>query len=420
MESKTVEESVRGLLYPAYHKLYSALSSLDKFEKGSDFFDNISHLDNFFSEYRNVTFMLQKSLAHTEYLKVYEQNKQKYLINNICKWFLDKRNEVLKERPFELQKKIRVVIYTAKGHLSLPEWVFTIDNDIEYTTLIDTMRQSLIELKLVEVMFSAEFSFFEKGQDEDLYSNFIAGIEYMKLFMRAMKESIGESCKLSDQLQLKIDTMTFSRIPRNMLLIDDYVFYTKSNEFEKASRAEFHFPGQEQKVPIANLEELFPGSKDVFYNFVMMHLVIFQQQKLLMPTCLILYNDGKMQFNSFESSIKTTTYRKLYEISSLIETMGIQEVFYVGEMYQYHNTKQILSMESRERVKYVNSESLVFFSANQELTTRSYTFDTARIDDMRYIISILIEEKETIKNLAFMNSVIDEFIRLDSLKKNNG
>lgn len=103
--STELQENGRGLLYPAYHKLYSALSSLEKFEKGTNFFDNIAYLDNFLSEYRNVTFMLQKSLAHTEYLSAYEENRNKYLLNDVCKWFTEKRNEVLKQQPFDLEKK---------------------------------------------------------------------------------------------------------------------------------------------------------------------------------------------------------------------------------------------------------------------------------------------------------------------------
>ena len=59
------------LLLPAYQKLYSALQSLERFSKGQDLFDNIACIDNFLSEYRNVTFVLQKSLAHTDYLSVY-------------------------------------------------------------------------------------------------------------------------------------------------------------------------------------------------------------------------------------------------------------------------------------------------------------------------------------------------------------
>lgn len=50
-----------NLLVPAAQKLYSALSSLERFSKHNDFFDNISSLDSFLSEYRNVTFYGHKN-----------------------------------------------------------------------------------------------------------------------------------------------------------------------------------------------------------------------------------------------------------------------------------------------------------------------------------------------------------------------
>lgn len=417
MQAENLKENTKELLYPAYQKFYSALSSLEKFEKGTNFFDNISHLDNFFSEYRNVTFMLQKSLAHTEYLKIYEKNRDKYLINDVCSWFIQKRNEVLKQQPFDLEKKIRIVIYTTTNSLSLPEHCFTIENDIEYSSLINSMRQFFAELHLVEVMFSAEFSFYERGHKAELYNHFLSGIQNMKLFMKVMKSSLNESSQLSNQLEKKIDDLKFTRIPKNMLLTDDYVFYTKRNQFEKASRAEFSFDKADQKVPVSNFEKMFPGSKDTFENFVMMHLVTFQMQKKLMPTCLIIDKDKKMQFMSFESSIKTTTYRKLYEIANLIETKGIVEVFYVGEMYNYPNSEQLINLESRERIPYMQSESLVFFRSAQDLLVKSYSFDSAKVDDMEYVASVLTAKANEVSNLAFMSPVINEFQRLKGAKQ---
>lgn len=56
MNNTDSKENTNGLLYSAYHKLYSALNSLEKFEKGTSFFDNISHLDNFFSEYNRYQY----------------------------------------------------------------------------------------------------------------------------------------------------------------------------------------------------------------------------------------------------------------------------------------------------------------------------------------------------------------------------
>lgn len=54
-------------MYPAFQKFYNALSSLERFDKNKDFFENISSLDNFFTEYRNITFVLQKAISKTSY-----------------------------------------------------------------------------------------------------------------------------------------------------------------------------------------------------------------------------------------------------------------------------------------------------------------------------------------------------------------
>lgn len=48
-----------GLMYPAYQKYYSAICNLKRFGIEKNFFDNISSLDNFFSEYRSVTMVMQ-------------------------------------------------------------------------------------------------------------------------------------------------------------------------------------------------------------------------------------------------------------------------------------------------------------------------------------------------------------------------
>ena len=141
------------MLYPAYHKLYSALKSLESFEKGSDFFNNIGYLDSFFSEYRNVTFMLQKYLASTRFESDYQELRDKFLFNDTCKWFILKRNEITKQQPFDLEKKIKIMVYTGGIPLAMPIYTFTIENDIAYSTLINSLRNRLLSIHPVEVFF---------------------------------------------------------------------------------------------------------------------------------------------------------------------------------------------------------------------------------------------------------------------------
>jgi hypothetical protein len=81
------------ILLPAYQKLYAALQSLERFNKGQDLFENIACIDSFLSEFRNVTFVLQKSLAHTKYIAVYDTLRDRYLKNDDCSWLVEKRNQ---------------------------------------------------------------------------------------------------------------------------------------------------------------------------------------------------------------------------------------------------------------------------------------------------------------------------------------
>jgi hypothetical protein len=410
-ENLHLEKSI-GLLYPAYHKLYSALKSLESFEKGSDFFNNIGYLDSFFSEYRNVTFMLQKSLASTRFESDYQELRDKYLFNDTCKWFILKRNEITKQQPFDLEKKIKITVYTGGIPLAMPIYTFTIENDIEYSTLINSLRNRLLCIHPVEVFFSAEFSFYERGHPDELYGNFILGITYMKNFMKAMKGRLNENCDLSNELEKKIDAFNFSRLPKNFLFTDDYAFYCKSNKFEKASRLEMTVGTNDMKVPISNFEKMFPGSKDVFQNFILMHLVTFRMQNQLMPTVLLIYSNETMHMSSFESTIKTTTFRKLYEVAKQLEQDGIIGVYYVAEMYFYPNTKEFSEMETWERVKHMKEELLVFYMINNDLSTRSYSFDTKRINDPTYIASVFAQQQNEVRELKAFNPILLEFERI--------
>jgi hypothetical protein len=405
----------RGLLYPALHKFYSALSSLAKFEKGTNFFDNIGYLDNFFSEYRNITFVLQKSLAHTEHKATYEVLRNKYLVNEVCKWFIEKRNEVLKQQPFDLEKRIVITIYSGQSTLALPELVFTIDNDVKSSVIIDSLRQTFLEVSSLEVMFSAEFFFYEHGHTEDLYDAFIEGIGHMKQFLAAMRKAINEECRLSDELEAKIGGLNFYRVPKNMLLVDDYVFYCKKNFFEKASRVEMWAGHQQERSPIANLISKYPEG-DVFQKFELMHLVTFQLQNKLMATTMVTYNDDTFSLSSFGGSIKTTVYRKLYELALLIEKDGITAVHFVTEMYVY-DPKIVSEMDSRERLGQARKEILAFFMADKDLTMKAHSYDTRRAEDYEYIASVMFRKKGKAVLPGFMNPITYEFSRLKAAEE---
>ena len=190
-----------GLLYPAYQKFYSALSSLDRFNKEADFFDNTSCLDNFFSEYRNITFAIQSQLAHTPYKKTYETNRDKYLTDH---WFVDKRNETVKQKPFQLIKEIAITIYLPFGGFTVLNERFSVGEDAPLDSLINDVKGAFAKVNEQEVFFSASFCFHEANSDIDLLEKVIQGINTMKIFMAVMDREIGEDCPLCNELKERI------------------------------------------------------------------------------------------------------------------------------------------------------------------------------------------------------------------------
>ncbi len=276
-----------GLLYPAMQKFYSALSNLDKFQKDSNFFDNIACLDSFFSEYRNVTFVLQKSLAHTEYLELYNTYRDQYFSNETSKWFIEKRNEVLKQQPFNLEKRILVTLYPSHAAVTLREQVFTVENDVGLSSIIDSLKAFLTHLNPVEVFFSVEYSFYEKGHDKDLYNDFIEGISNMKAFLAAMKDAIKQKCKLCDQLEEKIEGMKFGSIPKDMLFVEDFVYYSQDDVFERASRVATIIPDT-TRVPISNLGNLFKRiwTMEALYSSTEWEHIRFLAKNIIKVNCV--------------------------------------------------------------------------------------------------------------------------------------
>jgi hypothetical protein len=398
----------RGLLYPAFHKFYSALDSLKKFGKGNDFFDNISYLDNFFSEYRNITFVLQKSLNNTKFKSSYEKLRDQYLINDVGRWFVDKRNEVIKQNPFNLEKKIAITIYLDDNSITLPEIIFTIENDKAISTIIDSVRKTFINLKQAEILFSVEFTFYEIGQRKDLYDSLITGINQMKNLLSDIKSTINEECLLCNELEKKIDEINFYRVPKDFLFIDDYVYYFERDSFDKSSRITM-WPGQSNlRIPIENLTNNFPKG-DLFCNFEIIHLEIFQMQKSILPTCYIFYNDNTFELISFGFTIKTTLYRKFAEITNRIKTDKIVKIFFVSEMYTYEilNSNNIQHDSSNKE-----NEVLAFFMVDNQLNIKSHKFEISKIDDLTYIGSLMFSTKNNQLLPAFIQPIFNEFTRL--------
>lgn len=373
-------------LYPAMQKFYSALNSLDKFRKEKSFFENISSLDTFFSEFRNITFVLQKSLAHTEDISTYEKLRSKHLSD--CKWFIKKRNETIKQQPFPLIKEIELTIYFPEQSFKVSTMQFTVENDINMSTLIDQFEQLFTEINPIEVFFSAEFSFYESGSDLDIYNEISTGISKMKSFLEDMKSELKENCKLCDKIEQEIKRFIFSSIPRDMFLIADYVYYSQKHEFERAARSAIVLGEHKATLPRMPLEVFCNGVfKDIgdtaFEKFVIMHVSLGSSD--LMPTIMIIYQDDTYELDAFNSDIKTTVYRKINETASKIANEDVREVFWMQTYIGYPLSSNTLITPATERAEFAEQEFLTFMKVDNALKEEEIAFDVKHIKCMNYI-----------------------------------
>ncbi|MEG1502286.1 MAG: hypothetical protein RR063_07085 [Anaerovoracaceae bacterium] len=421
MEDTTSKKT--NILFPAYQKFYSALINLDKFNKKNDFFENISALDVFFSEFRNITFVLQKSMSHDADLKdIYERLKIKYLFNDTCKWMLNKRNETTKEHPFDLEKQLLITVYTPESTMSLKSEMFTIENDTTFSSLKEQLKIFFTKLSLVEIHFSVEYRFCEKGSDKNIIDQMMEGVRNMLLFLDAFQQEITEDCILCSQVKEKIERLHVLVVPQEMLFNVDYLYHYIEQSFERGSYTAILHSHIENRATLARFDNIFGETmkdKDVFYKFIIMHLSCFKEQRSLMPIFMIVYRDDTFTLESCAFSIRTTLYRKIHEITNRIEIEDIREIYYVAEAYSYEQDiyKQNILLPYNERVKKASKEVLIFYVVNSMLEWRSLSFDSDKMDNSDHIRSVLYSKQcESSIIPAFLNPIAATFEYLKTKK----
>ena len=396
-----------GLLFPAFQKFYSALSNLERFDKESDFFDNISCLDSFFSEYRNVTFVMQASLKHTPFFEYYEKNRDLFLKDH---WFVEKRNETIKQKPFQLTKEIGITVYLPYQGFSIFEKTFSVENDTPLDSLLDELKEFFFELNDSEILFSVNYSFHEVNDENDLLKKLISGIRSMLQFMEKMESDIGEECKLCTQIKDRIDKMSFLKAPHDFLSVVDYAYYPQNSVFERAERSSLFLSidgdNALSHLPVSTLTEsdYFNYNGTTFGNFTFMHAIlrIKSPNADISPAFLTVFDDDTYCIDAFNSNIKTTFYRKINEISKMIEKGNIKEVCFIS-LYTITQLDSNVSSISKNRVLQSESDILVCASIDNALNEKEYVFLGDKISCPKYIGYVLKHEMKTQLQLSRRN-----------------
>lgn len=402
-------------MYVAFQKYYSALLNLKQFDKEKDFFNNISCLDNFFSEFRSITFVLQKSIAHTHYESLYEKYRQMYLSN--CKWFVDKRNQTIKVEPFPLIKQIDISVYFANAGFRVDSQKFSVENDIPLTTLIYSLEDFFSGLDPVQIFFSAKFTFYERNNDENMFLKIVDGINIMYDFLLEMYKEIDDKCDLCDELIRRIKSIKTYFIVDDILLINDYVYYPQKKQFEKSQTITMLVGGKPLlRGPLTGFDiyKIPNSDNDYFKKFVFMHVI--QQNTELMPTIMTVYSDKTFSLDSFTADIKTIFYRKLNETAQRIIEEDITEVYFM--MVYVSVSRKFLDIPSAERMHHIENEFLTFMKVDCNLNEEEYAFEGKLLNNKQYIAHTVLHGKKS--KLEFGAHNMRPIIEAFKLKKQMG
>lgn len=390
-----------GLLYPAYQKFYSAINCLERFRKEKDFFENISCLDTFFSEYRSITLVMQKSLAHTPYIDTY-----KNLVATGCldPWLNTQRVKSVHTHPVEFTKKVDISIYFPDRGIDLLSESFSVEDDVPLSSLNANLKAVFARINPIEVFFSAKCSFPEKDTGEDVLKKALSGLVSMQDFMEKMYSAVGEDCSLCNQLRDRILHSSILHTPMDFITVDDYVYYPEKDEFERGGRLSSMLGGGmvPPRSPLKNMNRI-PSIRedDFFQKFVVMNIILGTTD--LMPTFMVVYKDDTFQLISFHADVKTTFYRKINEVAATIMADDVQEVYYMMTYVLCDYTEENMHRSSKERMSLGTEDFLTFMKVDAALNEEEYFFVSAVVNDHEQLAKHLIKGPSQKLNLGATN-----------------
>lgn len=408
------------IIYPILQKYYNALNSLNSLSITKDIFESIPLIDNFFAEFRNITFIMQKSF-NTKELKEYYRKKQEELLNDdSLRWFIDKRNETVKENPFKLEKEVEVYVYLPDFCGKIIDSRLSIDNDIPLDTLEQVIKTYLVKYnKNSDIYFSIDILFKENGNEIDIYPKIKNGIGIMDKFINAVIADYPCDCSKCTNIIEKIKEL------KTEIFLKDFTFswdYTIENneiiwgqQIEMGSYDKNGHPifMSNIRIPIdANLpigKDIINSDMQLFKFYALMHCTIFKvQNKDIMPTFIIVYEDNTVSYIPFIPTIKTTFYRKAQYVEKIARKKDIRVVYFIGENYYYpiEKIKEIQQPYS-QRIKHASTTllSLNMISKKYE-HVMTISFDINNIECEDYAINQINNPYEDI-NCYWLNPILD-------------
>lgn len=384
------------ILSAARQKFYSALKSLVEFGNSGSFFDDVSNLDCFFSEMRNITFVIQKSLETKDNKEKYVAVRDKYLVGDTMAWFVDMRNATTKEKPFPLKKELVIEIYSPQGTFTLKNKELIVDVNQSFEHALGIIKEVFIkEFKQPELFFSAKIRFWDSDTDVDLYPKIKTGIIQMFRFMESIQDLFPCDCSECSSLQ-KLISEAYQLVQcKEISFVKDYSFEQELIEGDPVGL--FFSIDNSEMIQFSDLRSpmdgpIFGTAKgcilNSFISFVSIHIFVYRMQHEIMPVFMIVYSDNTQKTIPFVATVKTTYYRMVQELCANTDFNEVNAIFYCGEFYEYDKESQDLRDFDKpysERIKIPHKDMLGFtmlVKGGEELTIY---FDENKIENDEYV-----------------------------------
>lgn len=390
----------QSVMYSSFQKFYSALNNINHFRLENNSFENASYLDNFFSEFRNITFVLQKSLPKGSDNLVYQEFRTKYFSNPEMKWFITKRNQVIHENPVNLIRFFQIQVYGISSIITR-ETIFYDDEDHPLEDIQKAIQVLLDSLEeKIEINFSVRHLIMDENNHEylDMISLIREGVGTMWLFLDSLRNALDDNSPPLLRLEKEIKTLLMQILSNEILFVTDYVYHVTDKKLIPASVGNASFGLNIENPKLTRIQEEynfmaidFDNDLDLFKWFVSINLPLYVAgHKDLMSTFFIVYNDKSFTIRSFFSSQRATTYRMINDVANMVKEGKIRAVMFMWESIGYDMAllDKISKMTHDERGKLATIET-VEIALISKRTCRLIQFDPNRVKEEGYFEYIL-------------------------------
>jgi hypothetical protein len=252
----------------------------------------------------------------------------------------------------------------------------------------------------VEVNFSVRHLIIDKNslEDMDMIDLIRKGIRTMWEFLNSVRNMLSDDSPPLQRLDKEINKLLPEILNNEILFIIDYVYHVKENKIIAATVGMVKFGLNIDRQKLENITKTFrymsinlDSNIDLYKWFIYYNIPLYGMgMKNLMSTFFIIYNDNSYSIQPFFSNLRSTAYRMINEVATMVEEGKVRAVVFMWEGIGYDITQaeELSKMTYEDRKKLATSET-VNIDLISKRTTRSIVFDPNRVNEKGYISNVM-------------------------------